>query len=71
MQLKGSVESVIASIEKDLPYKGWKAVLEQPGSKNYLSVVSSGMQDSEIVKKYTELEQSLTNPQILQQITNE
>lgn len=71
LQLKGSVESVVASIEKDLPSKGWKALLEQPTSKNYQSVVASAAQDREIMGRLAELEQSLTNPQILEQIANQ
>lgn len=55
-------------IEADLPQKGWVILLAQPNSQLYNQVVQSANADQEIVKKYLELEQSLTNPTIFNSI---
>jgi len=46
-------------------------LLDQPLNKYYLSVVHSAMQDPDIMKQYNLLEQSLSNPQVLEQIIND
>lgn len=53
LQLKGSIEAIIRNIEKDLPQKGWKAGVDKPGTKYYVSVVTGAIQDPEIMSKYS------------------
>lgn len=71
IRLKDAVEASITAIEKDLPHKGWKALINKPTSKHYLAIVTSGLQDPEIMKRYNELETSLSNPEVLKQIASE
>ena len=70
-QVKQSIEAFVNNIETDLPKKGWRNLIDKPTNKYYLSVVHSAIQDAETMRKYNDLEQSLTNPQILEQINNE
>lgn len=65
------LEKLIRNIENDLPQKGWMALIEQPDSKLYKSVVNSAICNEEVMSKYKELEQSLSNPDVYQNLVNE
>lgn len=53
---KDSITKLLSNIEKDLPCKSWKVVLQKPESKLYQMVVMKAMGEEKVVREYQELE---------------
>lgn len=49
---------LMTNIEKDLPGKSWRVVLQQPESKLYQLVVARAMKEEKVLKEFEELQKA-------------
>lgn len=53
--VKDFIAKLIYNVEKDLPGKSWKVVIQQPDSKIYQMVVMKATKDEVVLKQLSDL----------------